>query len=482
MEQEQVKKEVGAKDATTELWCPDIESFDDIVKERSEDEREQDLVIVRSIPKVLTLHENRSFLDIWLQAVDRLIGRNCLYSDWKDLYFELYDLAISSTIFDGRQQRVVIGRMLVLYFVTNLSKRGISLTDCLVIFGVPSKLYNPCITSFMAFMRHMFNFPRYSFEEFNFTGRLQPEGANSNITFATRKLQPNTTLVFKTLRHDDNGDFDCTAFVEIIAHYRLLQSYGPQPNLSNLLGILLSRHHIWFLLPHYQHSFEMFVASSRATPTNVRRAVTQLCQAVQKLHDLGIAHRDLKTHNIMFDSNWDLVLIDFGLCSLSHSTRRQTFPVCTVTTRAPEQLFHEKEDSPQSEFDGKKIDIWSLGCILSAFGNKQAEYIFPGTTVPALQESVTRILGDFDTYISYDIQNTLGVHGVALMRHMLRVNPYDRPTITEILDSYYLDTGKAPMSKPSEEIEPENVNKSNADEVVQTSNVVNRNNKRSLTL
>lgn len=425
-------------DLTQQLWCDEDEYVVDEIKP-------SDLRTAKSIPVVLSLYDNHTFLGKWLDAVENIIS-DCLYADWRELYFELYELASDSSIFDGRQQSVVVGRMLILLIVTNLSKRALGLADCMRLFGVPNKLYDSCISSLFAFMRHMFDFPLHRSRDFNMSDRFHPEGGNSQIIFATPKIQSNVfstdrKLVLKALHNDDNGDFDYTVFVEIIAHYKLFKRYGPQTNLSNLLGFFSSRNHVWLVLPRYQYSFDMFFESARATQANVRRAFKQLCEAIQKLHDIDISHRDIKLHNIMFDSNWDLVLIDFGLCSLSNSTCRQTFPVCTVTTRAPEQLFHEqKKDSPLAEFDGKKIDIWSIGCMLSAFGHNKADYIFPGTTEKALKNSIPRILRDFDTYVNSHMQKTLGDEGVALMKRLLCVNPDDRPTIAEVLaDSYFFD-------------------------------------------
>lgn len=38
------------------------------------------------------------------------------------------------------------------------------------------------------------------------------------------------------------------------------------------------------------------------------------------MHGLNIAHRDIKTENIMIDSDFNAKLIDFGLAKIFHSS------------------------------------------------------------------------------------------------------------------------------------------------------------------
>ena len=45
----------------------------------------------------------------------------------------------------------------------------------------------------------------------------------------------------------------------------------------------------------------------------------QIVSAVQHLHELNIAHRDIKTENIIIDSDLNAKLIDFGLAKVFHS-------------------------------------------------------------------------------------------------------------------------------------------------------------------
>ena len=44
----------------------------------------------------------------------------------------------------------------------------------------------------------------------------------------------------------------------------------------------------------------------------INRIVYQTCLAIERMHSLGITHRDLKIENILFDNNGFVKLCDFG--------------------------------------------------------------------------------------------------------------------------------------------------------------------------
>ena len=96
----------------------------------------------------------------------------------------------------------------------------------------------------------------------------------------------------------------------------------------------------------------------------------QLLGAVEYIHSHGIAHRDLKTENIMLDSDGNLKLADFGLArTVGVPMRTYTHEVVTLWYRAPEILLGGKHYAPA-------VDMWSLGCIFAEMVTRKP--LFPG--------------------------------------------------------------------------------------------------------
>ena len=80
---------------------------------------------------------------------------------------------------------------------------------------------------------------------------------------------------------------------------------------------------------------------------------------VAHIHQLGIAHRDIKLQNILIDHNYDrtaqLKLIDFGFgCRFTGALPMRT-KCGTPYTTAPE-VIRERYD--------ERCDVWSVGVVL----------------------------------------------------------------------------------------------------------------------
>jgi serine/threonine protein kinase len=88
-----------------------------------------------------------------------------------------------------------------------------------------------------------------------------------------------------------------------------------------------------------------------------------LLHGVRSLHSVGIAHRDLKAMNIHIGNNLRVKLLDLG--SAGHGLIRTTLPVCTITHRSPEILLAEIEKVRSIRYDGKKLDMWSVGVLIA---------------------------------------------------------------------------------------------------------------------
>ncbi|XP_009621492.1 phosphoenolpyruvate carboxylase kinase 1-like [Nicotiana tomentosiformis] len=125
----------------------------------------------------------------------------------------------------------------------------------------------------------------------------------------------------------------------------------------------------------------------------------QLVSAINYCHKMGVAHRDIKPDNILFDSQDNLKLADFGYAEWFVGNERKMMKglVGTPYYVAPEVLLGREYN--------EKVDIWSAGVMLYIMLSGVAP--FCGDTTKEIFEAVlrgnlrfpTRIFGSVSTEV-----------------------------------------------------------------------------------
>ena len=97
-------------------------------------------------------------------------------------------------------------------------------------------------------------------------------------------------------------------------------------------------------------------------PSNqAARLFVQVCRLVESMHNLRIAHLDLKPENVLIDIHGNLRLCDFGRAhQWSPSSRLYDGLLSSVSTKE----YSSPERFTRSDFDVAAADIFSLGVLL----------------------------------------------------------------------------------------------------------------------
>jgi len=90
----------------------------------------------------------------------------------------------------------------------------------------------------------------------------------------------------------------------------------------------------------------------------VARIMSQVCNGLQKAHDMGILHRDIKTDNILLTNEDVVKILDFGIAKISAKMglTGEGDILGTVEFMAPEQMMGSTVD--------QRSDIYALGVVL----------------------------------------------------------------------------------------------------------------------
>ncbi|KAL7584614.1 uncharacterized protein LOC111912317 [Lactuca sativa] len=278
----------------------------------------------------------------------------------------------------------------------------------------------------------------------------------------------------------NNKDFFDQSLDEIkLLKYINKNDPGDKYHLLRLYDYFYYREHLLIvceLLKANLYEFHKFNRESGGevyfTMPRLQSITIQCLEALQFLHGLGLIHCDLKPENILVKSysRCEVKVIDLG--SSCFETDHLCSYVQSRSYRAPEVILGLSYD--------KKIDIWSLGCILAELctGNVLFQNDSPATLLARVIGIINPIDQDMlvkgrDTYkyfsknhMLYDRnQDTnrleylipkktslrhrlpMGDQGfIDFVSHLLEINPKKRPSATEALKHPWLSYPYEPIS------------------------------------
>jgi len=189
----------------------------------------------------------------------------------------------------------------------------------------------------------------------------------------------------------------------------------------------------------------------------------QICSAISYCHSLKIVHRDIKPENILVVNEPEEIssknrieypivkLIDFGFSNQWNEGEKLRTSCGTLAFSSPEILLN-------CEYEGDKVDIWGLGCIL---------YILLYRSSPFMQmndsETLIKIL---DCSFSTPQRPNVDDNSIQLIRSLLRKDPKSRLTIKQILEHPWLSEEKSSSSETNN-TEPQSINQQQKEQLIE---------------
>jgi len=194
-------------------------------------------------------------------------------------------------------------------------------------------------------------------------------------------------------------------------------------------------------------------AKRRLSEEESKRIFFQITQAMDHLHALGVSHRDVKLENVLFANDRDIKLIDFGFSTVCQPGKRLKVFCGTPSYMAPEIV-------KRSEYEGKPVDMWSMGILLYAllcgcFPFRAKAYpdlyrrIARGT-FPMPEELSAPVKDLLKQLLNVDAATRITAH--ATLRHSwLQVQLINAPN----LDKMRLETAILISDKPADDLDDE---------------------------
>lgn len=157
-------------------------------------------------------------------------------------------------------------------------------------------------------------------------------------------------------------------------------------------------------------------------PENVaKKYIQQTAFALDYMHEVQLAHLDIKPDNILLFDNDVVKLCDFGFTTdfskLSGLTIRGT----------AEYIAPEVADG--KSFD-EKVDIWALGILTFELCHGKTPFYSPEANHRKWEKTIQRKISGGN----YNMPDHFSVQLIYFLKKIMRTAPWDRPSFSEILN------------------------------------------------
>ncbi|GIX88101.1 maternal embryonic leucine zipper kinase [Caerostris extrusa] len=200
------------------------------------------------------------------------------------------------------------------------------------------------------------------------------------------------------------------------------------PNICKLYQVMETEKNYFIVLEYCPGGelFDYIIEKDRVTEKEAKIFFRQIIGAVAFIHEKGYAHRDLKPENLLLDNEQNLKLIDFGLCAKPKTGMQQQLETCcgSPAYAAPELITGDN-------YNGNKVDIWSMGVLL---------YALLCGFLPFDDENVTKLYKKIQKG-RYFCPSWLSSESKALLSQMLQVDPAKRISIEELMSHSWITEG-----------------------------------------
>lgn len=163
------------------------------------------------------------------------------------------------------------------------------------------------------------------------------------------------------------------------------------------------------------YSFVQNKKGQRLQEKEAASFMKSILKGIEYCHINNVAHRDIKLENILLNEASEIKIIDFGFSVTTQKNEKLKTFCGTPSYMAPEIV-------NRTDYFGPPADVWSLGVLFYVL--LCGSFPFTGVNVRELFKNISKGSLSFPFYVSKDAKTTIS--------RMLRINPSQRPTITQV--------------------------------------------------
>ncbi|KAF9052959.1 hypothetical protein BJ165DRAFT_1523709 [Panaeolus papilionaceus] len=189
-------------------------------------------------------------------------------------------------------------------------------------------------------------------------GRVLGSGAGGTVRLIKGKNGGNVYAV-KEFRPKRSGESEKEYQKKVTAEF-CVGSTLKHPNIIETVDIVYDHGHYYEVMEFAPFDLFSVVMSGKMCRPEIYCVFRQICDGVEYLHEMGLAHRDLKLDNCVMTSTNVVKLIDFGTATVFHYPGKAHTPATGIVGSDP---YLAPEVLSGKEYDPRKTDVWSVAII-----------------------------------------------------------------------------------------------------------------------
>jgi len=191
-------------------------------------------------------------------------------------------------------------------------------------------------------------------------GRVLGSGAGGTVRLI--KASPKNgghLFAVKEFRPKRNGESEKEYQKKVTAEF-CVGSTLKHCNIIETLDIVSDHGHYYEVMEYAPFDLFSVVMSGKMCRPEIYCVFRQICDGVEYLHEMGLAHRDLKLDNCVMNTNNIVKLIDFGTATVFHYPGKAQTPATGIVGSDP---YLAPEVLSKEPYDPRKTDVWSVAII-----------------------------------------------------------------------------------------------------------------------
>ncbi|KAF9792731.1 Pkinase-domain-containing protein [Thelephora terrestris] len=189
-------------------------------------------------------------------------------------------------------------------------------------------------------------------------GRVLGSGAGGTVRLIKGKHGGNTFAV-KEFRPKRTGESEKEYQKKVTAEF-CVGSTLRHPNIIETVDIVSDRGHYYEVMEYAPFDLFSVVMSQKMCRPEIYCVFRQICEGVDYLHSIGLAHRDLKLDNCVMTTSNVVKLIDFGTATVFHYPGKKLTKASGIVGSDP---YLAPEVLTDETYDPRKTDVWSVAII-----------------------------------------------------------------------------------------------------------------------